>query len=66
MPLGSLAMRFSLSKTATTGSGSRARRHRPLLHRPTALLSSSSIPGAFHLMIEAIQGNGIGTEQKKL
>jgi hypothetical protein len=26
----------------------------------------SSIPGALHLMIEAIQGNGIGTEQKKL
>jgi hypothetical protein len=26
----------------------------------------SSIPGAIHLMIEAIQGNGIGTEQKKL
>jgi hypothetical protein len=26
----------------------------------------SSIPGAIHLMIEAIQGNGIGTERKKL
>jgi hypothetical protein len=26
----------------------------------------SSIPSALHLMIEAIQGNGIGTEQKKL
>jgi hypothetical protein len=26
----------------------------------------SSIPGAIHLMIEAIQGNGIGIEQKKL
>ena len=66
MLLGSTARRFSLSKTETTGSGSRARRHWPLLHRPTALLSNSSIPGAIHLMIEAIQGNGIGTEQKKL
>ena len=36
--------RFSLSKTATTGSGSRARRHRPPLHRPTALLSTSQFP----------------------
>ena len=66
MLLGSLATWFLLSKTATTGSGSRVRRHRRLLHRPTALLLKSSIPGALHLMIEAIQGNGIGTEQKKL
>ena len=66
MLLGSLARRFSLSKTATTGSGSQARRHRPPLQRPIALRSSSSIPGAFHLMIEAIQGNRAEIEQKKL
>ena len=44
MLLGSLATWFLLSKTATTGSGSRVRRHRRLLHRPTALLLSPQFP----------------------
>jgi hypothetical protein len=40
----------------------------PLATTPSPNCSplESSIPGAIHLMIEAIQGNGIGTEQKKL
>ena len=57
MPSSSRAPSCSLSKTAMTSSGSRARRYRPRLQQGDCSPLKSSIPGALHLIIEAIQGN---------